>query len=141
MKVIGINKTQMVRDMLVTHPKLKAKEIAEAVDCDVTIVYEQRRKALKGKQMTAKKLGRPAKKLGRPAKKKLGRPSNEQVVSEGIADASTVLTGLAEMYGLLITIYGGTVTIIKSDVSYECTPADVPALLGTIAFLSSYEKE
>ena len=134
MKVIGINKTQMVRDMLVTHPKLKAKEIAEAVGCDVTIVYEQRRKALKGKQMTAKK-------LGRPAKKKLGRPSNEQVVSDSIADASTVLTGLAEMYGLLITIYGGTVTIIKSDVSYECTPADVPALLGTIAFLSSYEKE
>ena len=134
MKVIGINKTQMVRDMLVTHPKLTAKEIAEAVGCDVTIVYEQRRKALKGKQMTAKK-------LGRPAKKKLGRPSNEQVVSDSIADASTVLTGLAEMYGLLITIYGGTVTIIKSDVSYECTPADVPALLGTIAFLSSYEKE
>lgn len=134
MKVIGINKTQMVRDMLVTHPNLKAKEIAEAVGCDVTIVYEQRRKALKGKQMTAKK-------LGRPAKKKLGRPSNEQVVSDSIADASTVLTGLAEMYGLLITIYGGTVTIIKSDVSYECTPADVPALLGTIAFLSSYEKE
>ena len=134
MKVIGINKTQMVRDMLVTHPKLTAKQIAQAVDCDVTIVYEQRRKALKGKQMTAKK-------QGRPAKKKLGRPSNEQVVSDSIADASTVLTGLAEMYGLLITIYGGTVTIIKSDVSYECTPADVPALLGTIAFLSSYEKE
>lgn len=134
MKVIGINKTQMVRDMLVTHPKLTAKQIAETVDCDVTIVYEQRRKALKGKQMTAKK-------LGRPAKKKLGRPSNEQIVSNSIADASTVLTGLAEMYGLLITIYGGTVTIIKADVSYECTPADVPALLGTLAFLSSYEKE
>jgi hypothetical protein len=134
MKVIGINKTQMVRDMLVTHPKLTARQIAEAVDCHITIVHEQRRKALKGKQMTAKK-------QGRPAKNKVGRPSTEQLVSNSIADASTVLTGLAEMYGLLITIYGGTVTIIKSDVSYECTPADVPALLGTLAFLSSYEKE
>lgn len=134
MKVIGINKTQMVRDMLVTHPKLSAKQIAEAVDCHITIVHEQRRKALKGKQMTVRK-------QNRPAKNKIGRPSNKQLVSEGIAEASKILAELAKMYELLITIYDGKVVINKADVDYECKPADVPAVLGTLAFLNTYKKQ
>jgi hypothetical protein len=134
MKVIGINKTQMVRDMLVTHPKLTAQQIADAVDCHVTIVHDMKRKALKAKQMKAKK-------LGRPAKKKMGRPSNVQIVSDGIAEASKIMADLATMYGLLITIYEGKVLINKSDVDYECTPADVPAVLGTLAYLNTFTKQ
>lgn len=134
MKVKGINKTQMVRDLLKSQPNLKAKEIAQAAGCDVTIVYEQRRIALKGKQMVAKK-------QGRPAKKKLGRPTTESIVSAGIADASAVLAELANMYGLLITFYEGKVQINKADVDYECAPADVPAVLGTLAYLSAFTKQ
>ena len=134
MKVKGINKTQMVRDLLQAQPNLSAKEIAEAVDCDVTIVYDMRRKALKGKQMTARK-------QNRPAKKKMGRPSNKQLVAEGIADASNILAELAKMYELLITIYDGKVVINKSDIDYECTPADVPAVLGTLAYLNDFKKD
>jgi hypothetical protein len=134
MKVAGINKTQMVRDLLKAQPNLTAKQIAETVGCDVTIVYEQRRNALKGKQMTAKK-------TGRPAKKKMGRPSNQQLVSEGIAEASKIMAELAGMYGLLITIYEGKVLINKSDIDYECTPADVPAVLGTLAYLNTFTKQ
>ena len=126
MKVKGINKTQMVRDMLVTHPKLSAQEIADVVDCSVTIVHDMKRKALKTKQMTARKQG---------------RPSNEKIVSEGIADASNILAELAKMYELLITIYDGKVVINKSDIDYECTPADVPAILGTLAYLNDFKKD
>jgi len=134
MKVKGINKTQMVRDLLKSQPNLKAKEIAQAVGCDVTIVYEQRRIALKQSQMVAKK-------QGRPAKKKLGRPTKESIVSASIADASKVLAELANMYGLLITFYEGKVQINKADVDYECTPADVPAVLGTLAYLNTFTKQ
>lgn len=134
MKVIGINKTQMVRDMLVTHPKLSAQQIADAVDCHVTIVHEMKRKALKGKQMTVRK-------QNRSAKNKLGRPTNEKIVADSIADASKILSGLAKMYELLITIYDGKVVINKADVDYECTPADVPAVLGTLAFLNTFTKQ
>jgi hypothetical protein len=134
MKVKGINKTQMVRDLLQAQPNLSAKEIAEAVDCHITIVHEQRRKALKGKQMTARK-------QSRPAKKKMGRPSNKQLMAEGIADASNILAELAKMYELLITIYDGKVLINKSDIDYECTPADVPAVLGTLAYLNDFKKD
>jgi hypothetical protein len=134
MKVIGINKTQMVRDMLVTHPNLSAKQIAEAVDCHITIVHEQRRNALKGKQMTVRK-------QNRPAKKKMGRPSKVQIVSDGIAEASKIIAELADMYGLLITIYEGKVLINKSDIDYECEPADVPAVLGTLAYLNTFTKQ
>ena len=134
MKVKGINKTQMVRDLLQAQPNLSAKEIAETVDCHITIVHEQRRKALKGKQMTARK-------QNRPAKKKMGRPSNKQLVAEGIADASNILAELAKMYELLITIYDGKVVINKSDIDYECTPADVPAILGTLAYLNDFKKD
>jgi hypothetical protein len=126
MKVIGINKTQMVRDMLVTHPKLTPQQIADAVDCHVTIVHEQKRRALKAKQMTAKKQG---------------RPSKMQVVSDGVAGASKLLADLATMNELLITIYDGKVVINKSDIDYECTPADVPAVLGTLAFLNDFKKD
>jgi hypothetical protein len=134
MKVIGINKTQMVRDMLVTHPNLSAQQIADAVDCHVSIVHEQKRKALKGKQMVSRK-------QNRSAKKKQGRPSNKQLVSEGIAEASKILAELAKMYELLITIYDGKVVINKADIDYECKPADVPAILGTLAFLNTYKKD
>jgi hypothetical protein len=126
MKVAGINKTQMVRDMLVTHPKLTAQQIADAVDCHVTIVHDMKRKALKAKQMKAKKQG---------------RPSNVQIVSDGIAEASKIMADLATMYGLLITIYEGKVLINKSDIDYECTPADVPAVLGTLAYLNTFTKQ
>lgn len=134
MKVKGINKSQMVRDMLVTHPKLSAQQIADVVDCSVTIVHDMKRKALKAKQMKAKK----------PtivAKKKMGRPSNVQIVSDGIADASKIIADLGAMYGLLITIYEGKVVINKADVDYECTPADVPAVLGTLAYLNTFTKQ
>jgi len=124
----------MVRDMLVTHPKLTPHQIAEAVECDVTIVYDMRRKAMKGKQMTARK-------QSRPAKKKIGRPSNTQLVTDGIAEASRIMAELAGMYGLLITIYEGKVLINKSDVDYECTPADVPSVLGTLAYLNTFTKQ
>jgi len=126
MKVKGINKTQMVRDMLVTHPKLSAQQIADAVDCSVTIVHDMKRKALKAKQMTTKKQG---------------RPSNVKIVSDGIADASKIIAELADMYGLLITIYEGKVVINKADVNYECTPADVPSVLGTLAYLNTFTKQ
>lgn len=134
MKVIGINKTQMVRDLLKAQPNLSAKEIAETVDCHITIVHEQRRNALKGKQMVSRK-------QNRSAKKKLGRPSNKQLVSDGIAEASKILAELAKMYELLITIYDGKVVINKADIDYECKPADVPAILGTLAFLNTYKKD
>jgi predicted ArsR family transcriptional regulator len=134
MKVIGINKTQMVRDLLKAQPNLSAKQIAEAVDCHITIVHEQRRNALKGKQMVSRK-------QNRPAKKKMGRPSKVQIVSDGIAEASKIMADLATMYGLLITIYEGKVLINKSDIDYECTPTDVPAVLGTLAYLNSFKKD
>lgn len=126
MKVIGINKSQMVRDMLVTHPKLSAQQIADAVDCSVTIVHDMKRKALKAKQMTAKKQG---------------RPSKVQIVSDCIAEASKILADLATKYGLLITIYEGKVLINKSDIDYECEPADVSAVLGTLAYLNTFTKQ
>jgi hypothetical protein len=134
MKVIGINKTQMVRDLLKAQPNLSAKEIAETVDCHITIVHEQRRNALKGKQMTVRK-------QKRPTKNKVGRPSNKQLVSEGIAEASTIIAELAKMYELLITIYDGKVVINKSDIDYECKPADVPAVLGSLAYLNTFTKQ
>lgn len=124
MKVIGINKTQMVRDLLKSQPNLKPKQIAEAVDCDVTIVYEQRRKALKQKQVEAKKQKR----------------SSVEVVSDGIAEASAILAELAALYNLSISIFEGKVLINKADMDYECAPADVPALLGTLAYLNAFIK-
>lgn len=134
MKVAGINKTQMVRDLLKAQPNLTAQQIADTVECHVSIVHEQKRKALKGKQMVSRK-------QNRPAKKKIGRPSNQQLVSEGIAEASRIMAELAGMYGLLITIYEGKVLINKSDIDYECTPADVPAILGTLAYLNTFTKQ
>ena len=126
MKVIGINKTQMVRDMLVTHPKLTPQQIADTVDCHVTIVHEQKRKALKAKQMTTKKQGRPTK---------------EQVVADGVSHASRILAELGKKYELLITFYEGKILINKADVDYECSPTDVPAVLGTLAYLNSFKKD
>ena len=102
MKVIGINKTQMVRDLLVTNPDLTPRQIAEQVGCHVTIVHEQKRKALKGKQMTARK-------VKAPAKKKAGRPSNKDIISAGIADASLVLAEIAKTYDLLFNIFDGKI--------------------------------
>lgn len=134
MKVKGINKTQMVRDLLKAQPNLTAQQIADAVECHVSIVHEQKRKALKGKQMVSRK-------QNRPAKKKIGRPSNTQLVTDGIAEASRIMAELAGMYGLLITIYEGKVLINKSDVDYECTPADVPSVLGTLAYLNTFTKQ
>lgn len=134
MKVIGINKSQMVRDLLKAQPHLSAKEIATTVGCDISIVYEQRRKM-------NNKIALTKKKVGRPAKKKLGRPSNQQIMSESIANAGTVLAELAAMYGLLITFFDGKVLINKEHVDYECTPAEVPTVLGSIAFLNTYKKD
>lgn len=134
MKVKGINKTQMVRDLLKSQPNLSAKEIADVVDCHITIVHDQRRRMTNKTALTKKK-------VGRTAKKKLGRPSNMQKVSDGIAEASTVLAELASMYGLLVTFFEGKVIINKEHVDYECKPADVPALLGSIAYLNTFAKQ
>lgn len=136
MKAIKVNRTQLVREMLVTHPDLTPKQIAEQVGCHVTIVHEQRRLALKGKQMKAKK-AQP--KNAQP--KKAGRPSNKDILSAGIADASALLAEIAKSYDLLFNIFDGKVVINKADDEYECKPADVPAVIGSLAYLHTFTKK
>ena len=131
MKVKGINKTQMVRDLLKAQPNLTAQQIADTVECSVTIVHEQRRNALKGKQMTARK-------QSRPAKKKMGRPSNASVEANEITQACNLLARLTKtIRELEINFFDDTetVSITWNDEVFNVKTTEVPQVINSIKYL------
>ena len=125
MKVKGINKTQMVRDLLKSQPNLTAQQIADTVECSVTIVHDQRRRMNNKTALT---------------KKKMGRPSNASIEANEITQACNLLARLTKtIKELEINFFDDTetVSITWNDEVFTVKTTEVPQVISSIRYLTT----
>ena len=142
-----ITKTQQVRTLITLRPLMTNKQIAEQLECDISLVYQLR----KGMLAPAPK---PPKATDKVA------PSNNVVKSKPVAvikepvavikeptikqACEVLLNAIKDIDGLYITLLGSEMFGIVLDLDgneYECKASELASLLDAMKTMNAFAKD
>jgi hypothetical protein len=141
-----ITKTQQVRTLITLRPLMTNKQIAEQLECDLSLVYQLR----KGMLAPAPKPPKATDKVAPPKATDKVAPSNNVVKNKPVAvikepkeptikqACEVLLKAIDGIDGLDITLFANEIAFDLDGTKYVCPPSEVDRLLSAFKTIDSF---